>query len=158
MHAGQENSLLLCGFWCQVSTDRPPAVVLPKTSHKDSPSATKTPVFGNDTELPAADETFCLFCSSIALAMKRAESGIVDPPASAAPPASPSQPQPPVLRHSSRQQQAADPVPSPREAAKAQLAPLPAPTPATPQVPLLLSFIHRYLLLVVTTRASQDLD
>ena len=67
--------------------------------------------------------------------MKRAESGIVDPPAaSGGPPAPPSQPQPPVLRHSSRQQQSADPVASPREAAKAQLAPLPVPTPATPQV------------------------
>ena len=73
----------------------------------------------------------CACCSSIALAMKRAGSGIVDPPKTS--PVPPPAPQPPVLRHSSRQQQAADPF-SPKELAKAQSAPLRAASPVTPQV------------------------
>ena len=63
--------------------------------------------------------------------MKRAGSGIVDPPKTS--PVPPPPPQPPVLRHSSRQQQATDPL-SPKELAKAQSAALRAASPVTPQV------------------------
>ncbi len=64
--------------------------------------------------------------------MKRAASESTDPPKPPFGVAAP--PQPPVLRQSSRQQQAVDPFSPAKEAQKAQPALLRAPSPATPQV------------------------
>ncbi|DBB13479.1 TPA: hypothetical protein ACH3X3_000533 [Trebouxia sp. C0006] len=76
----------------------------------------------------AIDKTY----NSIALAMKRAASESTDPPKPPFGVAAP--PQPPVLRQSSRQQQAVDPFSLAKEAQKAQPALLRAPSPATPQL------------------------
>ncbi|DBA92727.1 TPA: hypothetical protein ACH3X1_002933 [Trebouxia sp. C0004] len=76
----------------------------------------------------AIDKTY----NSIALAMKRAATESTEPPKPPFGVAAP--PQPPVLRQSSRQQQAVDPFSPAKEAQKAQPVLLQAPSPATPQL------------------------
>ena len=70
--------------------------------------------------------------------MTHASSEARDPPTAPAGPAAP--PQPPVLRQSSRQQQATDPFSPPKDPFRPQAA-LRAPSPATPQVKRLMCLV-----------------